>query len=115
MPHYLCTCCGTQFAEMPQPPPACPVCQDSRQFVPASGQQLTTHDRLRKTHKNTLRAEEPGLISLGVEPHFSIGQWASCLRSKGGNVLGDCLPLIDDALAEAIKAMGGVSAIAISH
>src|SRR4051794_15293597 len=115
MPHHLCTCCGSQFADTPQPPPACPVCQDSRQYVNAAGQQWTTHDRLRKTHRNTLRAEEPGLISLGMEPHFAIGQRAFFLRSKGGNVLWDCLPLLDDALAEAIKAMGGVSAIAISH
>jgi hypothetical protein len=115
MPHSICLTCGTQFAETASPPNSCPVCEDPRQFVNANGQQWTTLDRLRRSHKNTLRSEEPGLISLGVEPHFAIGQRAFFLRSPGGNVLWDCLPLIDDALAEAIRAMGGVSAVAISH
>src|SRR4051794_29522134 len=115
MPNFICTTCGTQYADTPEPPAACPVCEDPRQYVKASGQQWTTHDRLRRSHKNTLRAEEPGLISLGIEPHFAIGQRTFFLRTKGGNVLWDCLPLLDDALAEAIRAMGGVSGIAISH
>jgi hypothetical protein len=115
MPNFLCTTCGTQYAESPSPPDACPICNDPRQYIKSSGQQWTTHDQLRKTHKNTLRHEEPGLVSLGIEPHFAIGQRAFFVRSAGGNVLWDCLPLIDPALAEAIGALGGITAIAISH
>jgi glyoxylase-like metal-dependent hydrolase (beta-lactamase superfamily II) len=37
------------------------------------------------------------------------------LRTPNANVLWDCLPLLDEAMVEAIKAMGGISAIAISH
>jgi hypothetical protein len=113
--NFICTTCGTQYAESATPPEHCLICEEPRQYVKASGQQWTTPDRLRQSHKNTLRAEEPGLISLGIEPHFAIGQRAFFLRSPGGNVLWDCLPLLDDALAEAILALGGVSAIAISH
>src|SRR4051812_10397926 len=115
MPNFLCTTCGTQFADTPTPPRLCPICEDPRQYVKPTGQQWTTLDKLRRTHKNTLRAEEPGLIALGVEPHFAIGQRAFFLRSPGGNVLWDCLPLLDEALAEALRALGGVKAIAISH
>ena len=28
MEHYICTTCGTQFAESADPPAACPVCED---------------------------------------------------------------------------------------
>src|SRR5262245_46418552 len=115
MPHFICTTCGTQFAEAIAPPEACLICEEPRQYVRSSGQQWTTHDRLRRSHVNTLRFEEPGLIALGIEPAFAIGQRAFFLRSPGGNVLWDCLPLLDEALAEAIRALGGVGAIAISH
>ena len=56
-----------------------------------------------------------GLIGLGIDPHFAIGQRALFLRTPKANVLWDCLPLLDEAVVEAIKAMGGISAIAISH
>jgi glyoxylase-like metal-dependent hydrolase (beta-lactamase superfamily II) len=115
MPNFICTCCGTQFADSDTPPANCPICLDPRQYVKATGQAWTRHETLRLTHRNTLRHEEPGLVSLGVEPHFAIGQRAFFLRSPGGNVLWDCLSLIDPALAEAITALGRVSAIAISH
>lgn len=115
MANFICTTCGTQYQESTEPPASCPICEDSRQYVKSSGQQWTTQDRLKRTHKNTLRLEEPGLISLGIEPHFAIGQRAFFLRSSAGNILWDCLPLLDPALAEALRAMGGVQAIAISH
>lgn len=37
------------------------------------------------------------------------------LRSSSGNVLWDCLPLLDPAVVECLKALGGLSAITISH
>ncbi len=37
---HICTACGTQFEESTEPPSACPVCEDDRQFVPPSGQLL---------------------------------------------------------------------------
>ena len=40
MPAFLCETCGSQFTPSDQPPPACPVCQDERQFVPPGGQGL---------------------------------------------------------------------------
>jgi glyoxylase-like metal-dependent hydrolase (beta-lactamase superfamily II) len=115
MPHFICTTCGTQYAESATPRENCPICDDPRQYVKPAGQQWTTLAQLRRTHKNTLRHEEAGLMGLGMEPHFAIGQRAFFLRSPGGNVLWDCLPLLDEALAESLRALGGVSAIAISH
>jgi glyoxylase-like metal-dependent hydrolase (beta-lactamase superfamily II) len=115
MPNFICTTCGTQFAESDQPPPSCAICQDERQYVKKTGQQWTTLDKLRITNRNSLKAEEPGLIGIGVEPPFAIGQRALFLRTTKMNVLWDCVPLLDEAIIEAIKAMGGIKAIAISH
>ena len=111
MPNFICTTCGTQYAESNQPPAACTICEDERQYVKATGQQWTDLDRLRLTHRNSLKFKEPGLIGVGVEPHFAVGQRALFLRTPKANVLWDCLPLLDEAVVEAAKALGGISAI----
>src|SRR5262249_12209033 len=43
------------------------------------------------------------------------GQRALLLRTPAGNVLWDCVSLIDEAMVEIINALGGLKAIAISH
>jgi hypothetical protein len=115
MPNFICTTCGTQHAESVQPPVVCAVCQDDRQYVKATGQQWTTLERLRSTNRNSIRFEEPGLIGIGIEPQFAIGQRALLVRTPKGNVLWDCVSLLDPAVVEMVKALGGISAIAISH
>ena len=115
MPNFICTTCGTQYAEGDQPPAACAICQDERQYVKATGQQWTTLERLRLTNRNSIKFEEPGLIGIGIEPQFAIGQRALFLRTPKANVLWDCLSLLDEAVVEAIKGLDGISAIAISH
>ncbi len=115
MPNFICNTCGTQYAETGQPPAACAICQEIRQYVRRTGQSWTTLDRLRLTNRNSIRFEEPALIGIGVEPHFAIGQRALFVRSAGGNLLWDCLPLLDEAVVEAIRGLGGLAAIAISH
>jgi hypothetical protein len=115
MPNFICTTCGTQYAESDQPSSSCAICQDERQYVKKTGQQWTTFDKLRLTNRNSLKFEEPGLISIGIDPPFAIGQRALLLRTPKANVLWDCLSLLDEAVVEAIRAMGSISAIAISH
>ena len=62
MPCFICTICGNQFADSGQPRADCPVCLDERQYLKPTGQGWTTHDQLRLTHRNSLRAKEPGLM-----------------------------------------------------
>jgi hypothetical protein len=116
MTHYLCRTCGTQYPDSPAPPAACPICEDERQYVPESGQAWLTLDALRRDHRAVLTLVEPGLDQIEVAPHFAIGQRAFLVRLPGGGVLmWDCVALIDDALVAAIRALGGLRAIAISH
>src|SRR5438270_12961261 len=98
VPNFICTTCGTQYAETEQPPALCILCQDERQYVKPTGQQWTTLDRLRLTHRHSIQFQEPGLLGLGIDPPFAIGQRALFLRSPGGNILWDCLPLLDPAI-----------------
>lgn len=104
-----------QYAAGPEPPEACLICEDERQFVNPRGQTWTSQDALRRSHRNVLRAEEPGLTGIGMEPWFGIGQRALLVRTHDGNVLWDCVPLLDSSVVDAVRAMGGLAAIAVSH
>jgi hypothetical protein len=115
MPSFICTTCGTQFTASDQPPAECKICIDERQFVGWNGQQWTTLDDLQQSHRVVVRLEEAGLYGLGMEPSFAIGQRALLVTHPEGNVLWDCIPLIDDGLVRMVKGIGGISAIAISH
>ena len=112
---FLCVTCGTQFAPSNEPPATCPICTDPRQFVGFDGQQWTTLEELRQNYRNVVKQEEPRLYSIHTQPHFGIGQRAFLLQTPGGNVLWDCVALLDEATTESLSALGGVAAIAISH
>ncbi len=115
MPAHICETCGSQFAPADRPPERCAVCEDDRQYVGWNGQQWTTLEALRAGHRNILKPEGPGLTGIGTEPAFAIGQRALLLQAPGGNILWDSISVIDDATVEAVRALGGISAIAISH
>ena len=111
---YICATCGAQFAPSDAPPEHCPVCEDERQYVGWRGQQWTTLEELRETHRNEVR-DDAGLLGIGTQPSFAIGQRALLVRSDNGNLLWDCITLLDDSTVEAVRAVGGLRAIAISH
>jgi hypothetical protein len=112
---FVCVTCGTQFAESARPPEHCPICEDERQYVNPDGQQWTTLEALRTSHKNTIKQEEAGLYSINTEPKFGIGQRAFLLQTPAGNVLWDCVALLDDATIARVNELGGIAAVAVSH
>jgi hypothetical protein len=115
MENFICVQCGTQFAETAQSPLHCPICEDERQFVNHAGQQWTTLEQLATDHCNRFEDEAPQLLGIGTEPEFAIGQRALLLQSPGGNLLWDCITLLDDTTVADVNARGGIRAIAISH
>ena len=115
MPHFICTACGTQYPESQQPPAQCVICEEERQYVPPRGQTWTTLPALENGHRNSFHHYEPGVIGIGTEPHFAIGQRAMFVQTKGGNVLWDCIAFVDDATVALLNGLGGVQAVAISH
>jgi glyoxylase-like metal-dependent hydrolase (beta-lactamase superfamily II) len=112
---FICTACGTQYALSELPPPLCLICEDERQYVPPRGQTWTTLPMLAAGHFNSYREYEPGVLGIGTQPAFAIGQRALLVRTTGGNVLWDCISMLDAATVTLINALGGIKAIAISH
>lgn len=111
----ICIACGTQYAETPELPAHCPICEDERQYIGLSGQRWTTLENLRRSHKTTVEAEEEQLISFSIEPHFGIGQRAFLLQTRSGNILWDCVSLLDQPTIQHIETLGGIQGICISH
>jgi hypothetical protein len=65
--------------------------------------------------KNELREEEPGLLGIGITPSFSIGQRALLVQTNHGNVLFDCVSLLDESTIAALESRGGIRYICFSH
>src|SRR4051794_17815662 len=103
---YICTTCGTQYPPSAEPPAECPICLDPRQYVGPQGQRWTTMEELARGHANRVEELEPGLLGIGTDPSFAIGQRALV----AGGVMWDCITLVDGSLDDR-----GVHTIAISH
>ena len=112
---YICRQCGTQHADSQAPPAHCAICEDERQYVGWDGQDWLLLDELRARHRARFETEDRGLTGIGSEPGFAIGQRALYLETAHGNVLWDCVALIDDDIVARLEAKGGLAAIAISH
>ncbi|KHO00435.1 metallo-beta-lactamase family protein [Metarhizium album ARSEF 1941] len=114
----VCNTCGTQFATSDvSAVKTCHICDDPRSFVPASGQSFTTHDQVAKKHRNqfTAYAGDERFVSIATTPKFAIGQRAILMRTGRGNILWDCLTLLDQETINHIHQLGGLKAIVISH
>lgn len=115
MRNYLCVTCGTQFEESEVPPERCPICEDDRQYVNSAGQQWTTLADEQGRHSNTITEIAPGIATISTEPKLGIGERAYLLQTEHGNVLWDCIAYLDEPTIAAVRARGGIAAIAISH
>lgn len=111
---HICETCGTQFAARAEPPRACPVCEDDRQYVGWDGQRWTTHDLLARRFRLRI-GDDDGLLAFAVDGAFAIPQRALLLPTEAGNILWESLSLVTDEAIDALRARGGVDRIVVSH
>jgi hypothetical protein len=111
----VCATCGVHLPGDAPPPDACPICTDPRQYVGEHGQRWLRHAELARGHRTRVELVEDGLWGVGVEPSFAIGQRALVVRTPEGNVMWDCVPLVDASGVALLEALGGVRTIAVSH
>ncbi|MBK6331228.1 MAG: MBL fold metallo-hydrolase [Bacteroidetes bacterium] len=93
----------------------CVICLDERQWLPQEGQLWTKLTDLQKSNSVKLNRLQDKMYELEINPTFAIGQRALLVLSKNGNLLWDCIPLLDEMTIEFIKSKGGLKAIAFSH
>src|SRR5438105_15825870 len=110
MSNFICMQYGTQFSVTAAPPETCPICTDERPYVRHEGQAWTTMEQLASDHHNRFEEEAPQLLGIGTEPQFAIGQRALLLQLPGGNLLWDCVTLLDDETVTRMKTLGGIRA-----
>ena len=113
---WICPACGANYPPSDSPPVTCPLCEDERQWVPPGGQGWTTMERLAQSgYRSVIREVEPGLTGIAVEPGIGVGQRGLLVRTPEGNVLWDPSGFIDSDAVTAVRAAGGLRAIASSH
>ena len=112
---FICVTCGTQFQPSNVAPSTCPICDDDRQYIGHDGQRWTTMAELRSTHANGFTEIDRGITAIRTEPLFAIAPHAQLIQTEAGNVLWDCISLVDDATEEEVNRLGGIAAISISH
>jgi glyoxylase-like metal-dependent hydrolase (beta-lactamase superfamily II) len=111
----ICTACGTTFPEESTLPDVCPICEDDRQYVPNGVQTWASATDLARDHLVEIRELNQSLYELKLSPEFAIGQRAFLVAAPDGNILWDCIPLLDEAAIEFVRSKGGIRAIALSH
>lgn len=113
---WICRTCGVEQAITEDPPAACAICSDERQYVLPSGPAWTTADELVATgHVLAADELEPGLWGFRSRPGVGIGQTSLLARSPAGNLMFDVPPFVDPAALAQIRELGGVAAIVASH
>jgi glyoxylase-like metal-dependent hydrolase (beta-lactamase superfamily II) len=110
----ICSTCGTYYP-LNDHPELCTICSDERQYIPATGQSWTMPSHLHRKHSIKLNKIKDRLYEIEINPMFAIGQRALLVLSEQGNVLWDCIPMLDEMTIEFIKSKGGLKAIAFSH
>lgn len=102
----ICRACGTQFqVTEDEGLKSCRICDDPRQYVPASGQSFSTLGKLREAgHKLVfIQEEDPKVWSITVEPNVGIGQRALLIQTPQGNVLWDLVCYLDDKAVKKVS------------
>lgn len=110
----ICSTCGTYYP-LHQHPALCTICSDERQYIPEGGQRWTLPSDLLCKHSVKLNKIKEYLYELEINPVFAIGQRALLVLTEKGNLLWDCIPLLDEMTIEFIRSKGGLAAIAFSH
>jgi hypothetical protein len=111
----ICTACGTQYQQTVTTGAICPICLDDRQAVPEKGQSWTNLQELSDDYGVIIKKLNYNLYELKMAPSFAIGQRALLVITAQGNILWDCIALINEPTIEFIKSKGGLKAIAFSH
>jgi hypothetical protein len=112
---WVCRLCGVEAGPSAAAPPACPICQDLRVNAPAHELGWRRGTKLSESRTIEIVELEPTLWSLTAHPQISVGHHALLVVTPDGNLLWDALSVVTPAAVRAVRELGGIAAVAISH
>ncbi|QPZ37885.1 MBL fold metallo-hydrolase [Paramicrobacterium chengjingii] len=112
---WLCATCGVEYPPGPTPPELCPICEDERQYVPATGQRWTTRAELRDSGQAVEVTQVDDLLWGISAPGVGIDQQGMLVQTNEGNLLFDVPGFIDKAAIDRVRELGGIRHIVASH
>ncbi|WP_166996961.1 MBL fold metallo-hydrolase [Paramicrobacterium fandaimingii] len=112
---WLCATCGVEYPPGPMPPEQCPICEDERQYVPATGQRWTTLAELGDSGRAVEVAQIDDRLWGISAPGVGIDQQGMLVQTNEGNLLFDVPGFIDTAAIERVRELGGIRHIVASH
>lgn len=112
---WICCHCGLQYAEQETVPVRCLNCSNERESMSHKMPCWTTLAEMAGKYRNVFTPLGDGVTGICIAPAFGIGPEVFLIQSQAGNVLWDCLAYLDQTTIEQVQALGGLSAIVISH
>lgn len=113
---WSCATCGIEHPDTENAPAVCAICSDERQFVPATGQRWTAQAQMAaEGYRTSVEELEGDLYALTVEPELAVGQRGLIVRTPGGNLLWEPPGYLDQEAIEAVRDLGGLTAVSASH
>lgn len=112
---WICFHCGLQYAEQEAAPPRCLNCSNERESMTHKSPRWTTLAEMTGNYRNIFTSLGEGVSGICTAPAFGIGPEVFLIQSQSGNILWDCVAYQDAETLRQVEALGGLSAIVISH
>jgi len=90
-------------------------CSNERESMTHKPQAWTTLAEMAGRYRNIFTPLGEGVTGICTSPAFGIGPEVFLINTSAGNVLWDCVAYLDQATVDYVQALGGISAIVISH
>jgi glyoxylase-like metal-dependent hydrolase (beta-lactamase superfamily II) len=113
--NWICVHCGLQHDAQESPPARCLNCSDKRESMTHKLPRWTTLAEMAGKYSNVFTPLGDGVTGICTAPPFGIGPEVFFIQTATGNVLWDCVAYLDHDTLGQIQALGGISAIVISH
>ncbi len=110
---WACTHCG--FWQKHFSPAACPVCEDTRNDLPADGWEFLREEEVAERLTGAWHTLPGGLVAFTTSPPLGLNGTGWLLLHPDGNTAFEAAPYYTPAMLDEIGRLGGIRFLAASH
>ncbi len=110
---WACAHCG--FWQRHFKPSACPVCEDTRNDLPADGWHFLTQADVAARLTGSWRALPRNMVAFTTSPGFGLNGTGWLLLHPEGNIAFEAAPYYTPPMIDEIRRLGGIRFLAASH